>query len=89
MGITTGYVFETEGNKKARLKDFEPEFISYLTWVQKYKKGVIPLEVDVEEDYGASRLGQRGGTTLALNMGVDWDDINLQMLWKCSELNVG
>jgi hypothetical protein len=63
--------------------------VSYLTEVQTTTTGLIPPNLDIGDEYGLPRSGRRGVTTHARNVGVHKDEIDLNKMWRKTELNVG
>lgn len=62
------YLFsDSSGNKESSGKVYERYLFSLLKEIQEKTTGLIPDKLDVEEAYGISRSGRRGGTTNAQN----------------------
>jgi hypothetical protein len=53
--------------------------------IQQSRPDLIPLEVNVHEEYGISRSFRWGATTEARNKWVDEEDINLMNRWRTFE----
>jgi hypothetical protein len=50
--------------------------VERLEWIQQNTSGVIPLTVNLWEEFGVRRSMRRGATTEALNAGIDGIDAN-------------
>ena len=64
-GQRGGYLFP------GALADYEDVFYSMLEGIQASNPELISPSLDVREDFGISRSVRRGGTSHALNMGID------------------
>jgi len=53
-----------------------------VEWLQKSIDGLISPNVDLFEDFGASRSFQRGSNSQAVNMGVSQPPIDLNNKWS-------
>ena len=89
LGTYSGYMMSRDDGRKARLRDYETDFIKYLTEVQDGRPDLIPESVDVGDAYGLARSGRRGSTTRARVVGVSKPDIDANQMWRKTELNVG
>jgi hypothetical protein len=65
---TTLYLFsDAQGRKESPSYTYESYFFSLLKEIQECRRELIPSIIDVEDAYGLSRSGRRGGTTGAQN----------------------
>lgn len=58
---------DKSGKKESAAKTYEGYLFNLLKEIQEKTTGLIPKSLDVEEAYGISRSGRRGGTTNAQN----------------------
>lgn len=83
------YLFSTaSGRKESPGLVYEPYLHSVLAAIQRETVGLIPNVIDVEEVYGISRSGRRGGTTNAENAPnteCDADDIKRNNRWRTED----
>ena len=89
LGTYSGYMMSQNDGRKARLCDYETDFIKYLTEVQDGRPDLIPESVDVGDAYSLERSGRRGLTTRARVVRVSKPDIDANQMWRKTELNVG
>ena len=85
----TLYLFSTaDGKKESAGKTYEAYLFNLLKEVQEKSHGLIPKKLDVEEAYGISRSGRRGGTTGAQNAPNEEcndQDIERNNRWRSEE----
>ena len=89
IGRPFGYLLDRDDGRMPRLMDYEEQFMEVLLQVQVSAPGVIPSDLDVREAYGISRSGRRGVTTHLRNQNLSEPDIELNQMWRKTELNVG
>lgn len=76
------------GRKESVGKTYERYLFSLLKEIQDKTTGLIPTKLDVEEAYGISRSGRRGGTTNAQNAPNEEcndNDIERNNRWRTEE----
>jgi hypothetical protein len=56
--------------------------VEKLEWIQQNTSGIIPLTINLWEEFGVRRSMRRGATTEALNAGIDGPTINANNGWR-------
>jgi len=83
------FLFSDElGRKESAGKVYESYLFSLLKEIQEKTVGLIPNKLEVEEAYGISRSGRRGGTTNAQNAPNEEcndNDIERNNRWRTEE----
>jgi hypothetical protein len=62
--------------------DFEEALIERLEWIQQDKVGIIPVTIDLWAEFGVRTSMRRGGTTEALNSGIDGSIVDANNGWQ-------
>ena len=88
-GVTRGPVFRDSRGNRARAGRYELAILTELDWLQKSIDGLISPNVDVFEDFGASRSFWHGSNSQAVNMGVSQPSIDLNNRWSSDEQSKG
>ena len=70
-GVTRGFLFVDEKEKRLKLRNFEPFILDRVARVQSSFPALIRESNDVHEEYGLSRSFRRGSNSESLNRGVD------------------
>ena len=81
MNITRGWVFAHKDGKRKKASDYEEGMMLLLENIQA-TNNLIPLDVDVREEYGVYRSLRRGATTQARNQKVKTADIEMNNRWR-------
>jgi hypothetical protein len=81
-GFRNGPLFRSAQGQRLKANHFEPDLISKLEYIQETKPELIPVNVDVKEEYGVSRSFRRGATSEAVNNGVKPDAIDANNRWR-------
>jgi hypothetical protein len=55
--------------------------VEKLEWIQQNTYGIIPLTINLWEEFGVRRSMRRGETTEALNAGIDVPTIDANNGW--------
>jgi hypothetical protein len=76
VGLTTGFVFLKKDGTPAKDIYFEEALVEKLEWIQQNTSGIIPLTINLWEEFGVMRSMRRGATTEALKAGIDGPTIN-------------
>ena len=88
MGIHDGWAFQTEGGEQRTMTSFGSMFYGLLTRVQNENLGIIPNEMNIEEDFGLARSLRQGATTRATEAGVSEADIDWVNRWNIGDKDV-
>jgi hypothetical protein len=56
--------------------------VERLEWIQQNKTGIIPLAVNLWEEFGVIRSMRRGDNKEALNAGIDSPTIDANNGWR-------
>jgi hypothetical protein len=80
-GISSGPVFRDNKGDKAKARMYEYEILSRLERVQHSNPDIIPLTVNVHDEFGVSRSFRRGSNTQAREQGVSEAEVNLNNRW--------
>jgi len=81
-GIPHGPAFSDFQGSLVNTRWLSLEILDRIHTVQSSRPDLIPLEVNVYEEYGISRSFLQGVTTEARNRGVDENDINAMNRWR-------
>jgi hypothetical protein len=84
-GVTRGPVFRDYRGNRARAGRYELAILTELEWLQKVVDGLISPNVDVFEDFGASRSFWQGSNSQAVNMSVSQPLIDVNNKWGSDE----
>ena len=68
-GRTQGYLFSTREGSRSYLSDFEDDFFWPLEELQERGNPLLPMDLDIREEYGIWRSLRRGVTAHAINRG--------------------
>jgi hypothetical protein len=71
VGLISGFMFLKKDLTPAKAIYFEEALVERLEWIQQNITRIIPLAVNLWEEYGARRSMRRGDTMEALNAGID------------------
>jgi hypothetical protein len=63
--------------------------VEKLDWIQKNTSGIIPLTINLWEEFGVRRSMWRGATMEALNAGIDGPTIDTDNGWRKVEAAKG
>ena len=77
-----------DGNRKGQalpMSYFEPTMHEILEGIQANRPDLIPVELDVKDEYGIFRSFRRGATTEARNRGLPKELIELNNGWRMVE----
>jgi hypothetical protein len=85
QGVNRGPVFRRVNGKRARGGDYEPGILERLERVQERRPDLIPLEVNLLEEFGVRRSFRRGSNSEALARGVSGPDIDANNRWRVFE----
>jgi hypothetical protein len=89
VGLVSGFLFLKKEGTPAKAIDFEEALVERLEWIQQNTSGVIPLTVNLWEEFGVRRSMRRGATTEALNAGIDGPTIDANNGWRKVEAAKG
>jgi len=84
-GYYRGPLFGDRSGQVVKPKIIELELMDKLQRVQNTRRGIIPEDVDVYEDFGISRSFRRGSTSTARTRGVDDKTVTLINRWRSFE----
>jgi hypothetical protein len=84
-GYVRGPLFGDEMGLVVKAKTIEMELMECLQGIKETEPGLIPLDLDVYEDFGISRSFRRGATSTARTRGVDDKYVNLINRWRTFE----
>ena len=84
-GRTRGPAFCDQNGNRMKSHLMQKTILGLLLKVQMSDPSVIPMTVDVLEEYGISRSFRRGATTHARNCGVTLSDIKVTNRWRDKE----
>jgi hypothetical protein len=82
VGLTTGCMFLKTDGTPAKAIYFEEASVEKLEWIQQNTSGIIPLTINLWEEFGVRRSMRRGTTTEALNAGIDGPTIDANTGWR-------
>jgi hypothetical protein len=71
VGLTTGFMFLKKDGTPAKAVYFEEALVEKLEWIQQNTSGIIPLTINLWEEFGVRRSMRSRATTEALNAGID------------------
>jgi hypothetical protein len=71
VGLTTGFMFLKKDGMPAKAIYFKEALVEKLEWIQHNTSGIIPLTINLWEEFGVRRSVRREATTEALNAGID------------------
>jgi hypothetical protein len=89
VGLTTGLMFLKKDGMPAKAIYFEEALVEKLEWIQKNTSGIIPLTINLWEEFGVRRSMRRGATMEALNAGIDGPTIDANNGWRKVEAEKG
>jgi hypothetical protein len=76
VGLTSEFLFLKKDGTPVKAIAFEEALLERLEWIQQNMMAIIPLNINLWEEFGMRRLMQRGATTEASNAGIDgWTQI--------------
>jgi len=84
-GYFRGPLFCDRTGQVVRPKIIELELMDRLQRVKNTRRGIIPEDVDVYEDFGISRSFRRGSTSTARTRGVEDKTVTLINRWRSFE----
>jgi hypothetical protein len=67
LGLKTGFVFLKKDGTPAKAIYFEEALVEKLEWIQQNTSGIIPLTINLWEEFGIRRSMRRRATTEAMN----------------------
>jgi hypothetical protein len=73
---TTGFMFLKKDGTPAKGIYFEEALVEKLEWIQQNTSGIIPLTINLWEEFGVRRSMRRRATTEALDAGIDGPTID-------------
>jgi hypothetical protein len=76
MGLTTGFMFLKKDWTPAKAIYFEEALVEKLEWIQQNTSGIIPLTINLWEEFGVRRSMRRGATMESLNVDIDGTTID-------------
>jgi hypothetical protein len=76
------YVFLKKDGSPVKVIYFEDAFVERLSWIHKNTIGIIPLIVNLWEEFGVRRSMRRGATMEALNTDMDGPSIDANNGWR-------
>jgi hypothetical protein len=77
-----GPAFCTHSGLPGHTRDYKLDILDRLHTLQQHHPDLIPLDVQVYEEYGLSRSFRHGSTSEARSRGVSEPDINLANRWR-------
>jgi hypothetical protein len=87
VGLTTGFMFLKKDGTPAKAIYFEEALVEKLEWIQQNTSGIIPLTINLWEEFGIRRSMRRGAKMKALNAGIDGPTIAANNgWWKVEEV---
>ena len=86
-GIESGWAFQWEDGKQARMSDYEEVIFSKLEEIQA-NTSLIDKEINIREEFGLARSFRRGSTTEAQNKQVAQSDIDWIARWNSKKAGV-
>jgi hypothetical protein len=63
VGLTTAFIFLKRDGRPAKAIYFEEALLEKLEWIQQNTSGIIPLTINLWEEFGIRRSIRRGATT--------------------------
>jgi hypothetical protein len=81
-GLVSGFLFLKREGTPAKAIAFEEALVERLKWIQQNTSGVIPLTVNLWEEFGVSRSMRRGASTEEFNAGIDGPTIDANNGWR-------
>jgi hypothetical protein len=81
VGLTTGFMFLKRDGTPAKDIYFEEALVEKLEWIQQNTSGIIPLTINLWEEFGVMISMRRGATADALNAGIDGTTIDANNGW--------
>jgi hypothetical protein len=82
LGLTSGFMFKKKDGTPAKAIYFEESLVERLEWIQQNTTGIIPLTVNLWEDFGVRRSMRRAATTEALSAGIESPTIDADNGWR-------
>jgi hypothetical protein len=89
VGLKTGFMSLNKDGTSAKAIYFEETLLEMLEWIQQNTSGIIPLTINLWEEFGVWRSMRRGATKEALNSGIDGITINANNGWRNVEAAKG
>jgi hypothetical protein len=89
VGLTEGFMFLKKYGTPAKVIYFEEALVERLEWIQQNTTGIIPLTINLREEFGVRRSMRRWATTEAFNTGIDGPTINTNNGWRKVEVAKG
>jgi len=77
-----GPVFRNKKGERAKIGDFESEFLERMIRLKISRPGLFEPGVDISDSYSLFRSLRRGSTSQAVKMRVDQDIIELNNRWR-------
>ncbi len=81
-GITSRYMFRNQDGRKIKAKVMESKFHDCLDLIKSKRPVLIPLDLEVTEEYGIFRSFRWGGTSEATNKAATSDIVELNGRWR-------
>jgi hypothetical protein len=82
VGLITGFMLLKKDGTPAKAIYFEEALVEKLEWIQQKTSGIIPLTINLWDEFGVRRSMRRGATTEALNAGIDGPTIDANNGWR-------
>jgi hypothetical protein len=89
VGHTTGFMFLKRYGTPTKAIYFEEGLVEKFEWIQQNTCGIIPLTINLWDEFGVMRSMRRGATTEALNAGIDGPTIKANNGWRKVEAAKG
>jgi hypothetical protein len=87
--LTTGFMFLKRHGTPAKAIYVVKALVESLESIQQNISGIIPLTINLWEEFGVRRSMRRGETTDTLNAGIDGPTINATNGWQKVEAGKG
>lgn len=89
-GVTSGWAFQDDKGRQMKMSNLEERVFEKLQKAQDdVDSGLIPKEIDVEEDFGLARSFRRGATSRAQAAGVRPEVVEWINRWRINLKDLG
>jgi hypothetical protein len=82
VGLTSGFMFLKKDGTPTEAIYFEEALVERLEWIQQNTTGIIPLAVNLWEEFEVRRSMRKGATKEALNSGIDGPAVDANNGWR-------
>jgi hypothetical protein len=89
VGLATGSMFLKKDGKPAKAIYFKETLVEKLAWIQKNTSRIIPLAINLWQEFEVRRSMRKGATAETLNDGIDGPTIDANNGWRKVEAAKG